>query len=170
MLASRSAFVRWPASADLCDAQSRQLSGGTADAPVERPAVPIGRRQDRTARGEGRRRHVGGWQDRSTRRERQRCVSQRRHVLKGRQWSGLRRRYGTRCCFRRFRRWRTCHRLQIGRVGRGGPGSIYPIINQLRPGDIVAMLPEQTGNWQHIAVYEGEGWAYAPYLQTVACP
>ena len=30
----------WPTSTDLCDAQSRQLSGGTADAPVERPALP----------------------------------------------------------------------------------------------------------------------------------
>jgi hypothetical protein len=45
-----------------------------------------------------------------------------------------------------------------------GPGS-----NQLHPGDIVSMLPEVAGNWQHIAVYEGDGRAYGPYLQQVAC-
>ena len=53
---------------------------------------------------------------------------------------------------------------------RSGPGSQFPIVNQLRPGDIVAMLPELSGNWQHIAVYEGDGWAFRPYLQVVACP
>ena len=53
---------------------------------------------------------------------------------------------------------------------RSGPGSQFPIVNQLRPGDIVAMLPEVSGNWQHIAVYEGDGWAFRPYLQVVACP
>ena len=45
---------------------------------------------------------------------------------------------------------------------RSGPGSQFPIVNQLRPGDIVAMLPELSGNWQHIAVYEGDGWAFRP--------
>jgi hypothetical protein len=55
-------------------------------------------------------------------------------------------------------------------VVRSGPGSNYPIVNQLHPGDIVSMLPEVAGNWQHIAVYEGDGWAYGPYLQQVACP
>jgi uncharacterized protein YraI len=53
---------------------------------------------------------------------------------------------------------------------RSGPGDNYPVINQLYPGDIVAQLPELSGNWQHIALYEGDGWAYAPYLQQVACP
>jgi hypothetical protein len=53
---------------------------------------------------------------------------------------------------------------------RSGPGSQFPIVNQLRPGDIVAMLPELSGNWQHIAVYEGDGWAFRLYLQVVACP
>jgi hypothetical protein len=33
---------------------------------------------------------------------------------------------------------------------RSGPGSNYPIVNQLRPGDIVSVLPETSGNWQHI--------------------
>jgi uncharacterized protein YraI len=53
---------------------------------------------------------------------------------------------------------------------RSGPGDNYAVINQLYPGDIVAQLPELSGNWQHIALYEGDGWAYAPYLQQVACP
>ena len=46
---------------------------------------------------------------------------------------------------------------------RSGPGSNYPIVNQLRPGDIVSVLPETAGNWQHIAVYEGDGWAFIPF-------
>jgi hypothetical protein len=52
---------------------------------------------------------------------------------------------------------------------RTGPGTNYPVINQLWPGTIVSVLDGYVNNWQHISFHGGDGWVYASYIQPIQC-
>jgi hypothetical protein len=53
---------------------------------------------------------------------------------------------------------------------RAGPGDTFPIITALPAGAIIAVLPEDAGNWQHVATVFGGGWVFKGYIQPVRCP
>ena len=53
---------------------------------------------------------------------------------------------------------------------RAGPGMNYPVVNQLRPGNIVSVIDGFINGWQHVQIYEGDGWVSANYIQPVECP
>ena len=53
---------------------------------------------------------------------------------------------------------------------RAGPGVNYPVVNQLRPGNILSVIDGFINGWQHVQIYEGDGWISANYIQPVECP
>jgi hypothetical protein len=54
---------------------------------------------------------------------------------------------------------------------RTGPGTGYPVVNQLSPGSVVFISGsvDSSGKWQHISLNPGDGWVFAKYLQPVTC-
>ena len=53
---------------------------------------------------------------------------------------------------------------------RAGPGMNYPVVNQLRPGNIVSVIDGFINGWQRVQIYEGDGWVFANYIKPVECP